>query len=47
MRYRFTLLFLAAILSWVVFLTFDGTTQQIEILRFIESGTLSTEWAIR
>jgi NADH-quinone oxidoreductase subunit L len=41
------LLFLAAILSWVVFLTFDGTTQSIPIFRFIESGTLSAEWAIR
>ncbi len=42
-----SLLFLAAILSWVVFLTFDGTTEQIQILRWIESGTLSTDWSIR
>ncbi|MEL6808209.1 MAG: NADH-quinone oxidoreductase subunit L [Pseudomonadota bacterium] len=41
------LLFLSAILSWVVFLTFDGTTESIQILRWIESGTLSTDWAIR
>ena len=41
------LLFLAAFLSWIVFLTFDGPTEQILILRFIESGTLSTDWAIR
>ena len=41
------LLFLSAILSWVVFLTFDGETQHIHILRFIESGTLSTDWGIR
>ena len=41
------LLFLAALLSWIIFLTFDGVTQQIEILRWIESGTLSTDWAIR
>ncbi|WP_187428657.1 NADH-quinone oxidoreductase subunit L [Roseobacter fucihabitans] len=41
------LLFVSAILSWVVFLSFDGTTEQIQILRFIESGTLSTDWAIR
>ncbi|MEM6308941.1 MAG: NADH-quinone oxidoreductase subunit L [Pseudomonadota bacterium] len=40
-------LFLAAILSWIVFLSFDGTTEQIQILRFIESGTLSTDWSIR
>ncbi len=41
------LLFLAAILSWIVFLTFDGTTEQIQILRWIESGSLSTDWSIR
>ncbi|WP_299653934.1 NADH-quinone oxidoreductase subunit L [uncultured Tateyamaria sp.] len=41
------LLFLSAILSWVVFLTFDGTTESIQILRWIESGSLSTDWAIR
>lgn len=41
------LLFLAAILSWIVFLTFDGPTEHIQILRFIESGTLSTDWSIR
>ncbi|GIT87102.1 NADH-quinone oxidoreductase subunit L [Roseobacter sp. OBYS 0001] len=41
------LLFLSALLSWVVFLTFDGMTEQIQILRFIESGSLSTDWAIR
>lgn len=42
-----SLLFVSAILSWVVFLSFDGTTEQIQILRWIESGTLSTDWAIR
>ncbi|MEM9975437.1 MAG: NADH-quinone oxidoreductase subunit L [Pseudomonadota bacterium] len=41
------LLFLAAVLSWIVFLTFDGEMQQIQILRWIESGSLSTDWAIR
>ncbi|MBC7476490.1 MAG: NADH-quinone oxidoreductase subunit L, partial [Pseudorhodobacter sp.] len=41
------LLFLAAILSWYVFLTFDGVTQHITLLRWIESGTLSTDWGIR
>ena len=41
------LLFLAAVLSWYVFLTFDGATQHIEILRWIESGSLSADWAIR
>jgi NADH-quinone oxidoreductase subunit L len=41
------LLFLACFLSWVTFLTFDGTTQHIEIFRWIESGSLSTSWGIR
>ena len=41
------LLFLAAGLSWYVFLTFDGVTQHIELLRWIESGSLSTDWGIR
>ena len=40
-------LFLAALLSWVVFLTFDGVTEQIQILRWIESGSLSSDWSIR
>ncbi|MFD2738607.1 NADH-quinone oxidoreductase subunit L [Sulfitobacter aestuarii] len=41
------LLFLSALLSWVVFLGFDGHLAQVQILRFIESGTLSTDWAVR
>jgi NADH-quinone oxidoreductase subunit L len=41
------LLFLAAVLSWYVFLTFDGETQHITLLRWIESGLLSTDWGIR
>ena len=41
------MLFLSALLSWVVFFTFDGVTEQIQILRFIESGTLATDWSIR
>src|SRR6056297_1672716 len=41
------LLFFACLLSWIVFLTHDGVTETIDILRWIESGTLSTEWAIR
>ncbi|MEY8838811.1 NADH-quinone oxidoreductase subunit L, partial [Cribrihabitans sp. XS_ASV171] len=41
------LLFLACLLSWIVFFSFNGETQQIEILRWIESGSLSTSWAIR
>ncbi len=41
------LLFLACLLSWIVFLTFDGDMQQILIMRWIESGSLTTDWAIR
>jgi len=41
------LLFLAAALSWIVFLGHDGQMTQIPILRFIESGSLSVDWAIR
>ncbi len=41
------LLFLACALSWNVFLTFDGQTQHIPMLDWIQSGTLSTEWSIR
>ncbi|WP_294614775.1 NADH-quinone oxidoreductase subunit L [uncultured Roseovarius sp.] len=41
------LLFLSALLSWISFLTFDGVTQHIEVLRWIESGSLSTSWGIR
>ena len=41
------LLFLACLLSWIVFFSFDGVTQHIPVLRFIESGTLATEWGIR
>lgn len=41
------LLFLSAALSWVLFLTYDGTAETIHILRFIDSGTLVGDWAIR
>ncbi len=41
------LLFLSALLSWVVFLGFDGETQHIQIMRWVESGSLTTDWAIR
>ncbi len=41
------LLFLAAVLSWYIFLTFQGDTQHITLLRWIESGSLSTDWGIR
>ncbi len=32
---------------WIVFLTFNGETEQIQIMRWIESGTLIGDWAIR
>ena len=41
------MIFLAATLSWYIFLTFQGDTQHITIMRFIESGSLATEWGIR
>ncbi|KGM48522.1 NADH-quinone oxidoreductase subunit L [Pseudooceanicola atlanticus] len=41
------LLFLACFLSWIVFLTHGPETQHIELLRWIESGSLSTSWGIR
>jgi len=41
------LLFLSAALSWILFLTFDGHDTSIHILRFIDSGTLVGDWAIR
>ena len=31
---------LAAALSWYIFLTFDGETQRIVLMRWIESGTI-------
>ncbi|MBY6090131.1 NADH-quinone oxidoreductase subunit L [Maritimibacter alkaliphilus] len=41
------LLFLACFLSWVTFLGFDGNAEHVTIFRWIESGSLSTEWGIR
>ena len=41
------MIFLAAALSWYIFATFQGDTQHITIMRFIESGSLATEWGIR
>jgi NADH-quinone oxidoreductase subunit L len=41
------LVFLAAFLSWIIFLTFDGTTQQIVIMRWLDVGSFGAEWAIR
>ena len=41
------LLFLSAALSWLLFLTYDGHATTIHVLRFIDSGTLAGDWAIR
>ena len=41
------LLFLSAFLSWYLFLTYDGNAQSIQILRFIDSGSLVGDWAFR
>ncbi|MDZ7904878.1 MAG: NADH-quinone oxidoreductase subunit L [Cypionkella sp.] len=42
-----SLVFLAAILSWAIFIGHDGVTQHITILRFLDSGELQADWAIR
>lgn len=41
------LLFLAAGLSWIVFLTLPEGVQQITLMRWVESGTLAADWSIR
>ncbi|SFB75754.1 NADH-quinone oxidoreductase subunit L [Tropicimonas isoalkanivorans] len=41
------LLFLSCFLSWIIFFSHDGVTEHIFILRWIDSGTLEADWAIR
>ena len=41
------LLFLACLLSWIVFLGFDGETRYIHLMDWVQSGLLDTAWAIR
>ncbi|MEM5468671.1 NADH-quinone oxidoreductase subunit L [Celeribacter marinus] len=42
------LLFLACLLSWVVFLGLDASTvKHITIMKWMESGSLSVDWGIR
>ena len=41
------LLFLAAVLSWIIFFQDFEATQHIRIMTWIQSGTLDTDWAIR
>jgi NADH-quinone oxidoreductase subunit L len=43
-------LFVSAVLSWPIFLGFLGGTQSaevVEVLKWVESGTLSFDWALR
>ncbi|WP_308917528.1 NADH-quinone oxidoreductase subunit L [Jannaschia sp. LMIT008] len=48
MVFATALLFLSCLLSWIVFLTHDPyVTEQVQLLRWIESGSLLTEWSIR
>ncbi|MBS1304198.1 NADH-quinone oxidoreductase subunit L [Loktanella sp. SALINAS62] len=42
-----SLLILSAVLSWWAFIGFDGTNTSYTLMRWIESGSLSTDWAIR
>ena len=42
-----SLLFFATFLSWIIFINFQGNTEQIYIMRWIQSGELSSFWAIR
>jgi len=41
------LLFLAAFLSWIVFFGQYENTETITIMRWVESGSLNVDWAIR
>ena len=41
------LLLLAAFLSWIVFFTFDGPPESIPVMRWIHSGAMEVDWAIR
>ena len=41
------LLFLACLLSWIVFFSFDGVTVSHPYFRWIVSGTLAADWGYR
>jgi NADH-quinone oxidoreductase subunit L len=41
------LLFLAAVLSWIVFLSFHGETEHVTLFPWIQSGSMAVEWGIR
>ncbi len=40
-------LFLSCLLSWYLFLSFDGVTRHIPVLDWVVSGDFHSEWAIR
>jgi NADH-quinone oxidoreductase subunit L len=43
-----SLLFLSMVLSWIVLFTFDNSVVETrQVLRWIESGTMAADWAIR
>ncbi|QPH54713.1 NADH-quinone oxidoreductase subunit L [Pontivivens ytuae] len=37
----------AAVLSWVAFLGFDGEAQSVTVMRWIDSGSMVADWAFR
>jgi len=41
------ILFFVCLLSWIVFLSFDGQTESRPLFRWIVSGTLSADWGVR
>ena len=41
------LLGIAALFAWLIFLTHGPDAERVQVLRFIESGSLATDWAIR
>ncbi|KGJ04621.1 NADH dehydrogenase subunit L [Paracoccus halophilus] len=41
------ILFLCCLLSWILFLTFDGEIRQIPVMDWIVAGDFQAEWSIR
>ena len=41
------ILFFVCVLSWIVFLTFDGVTRSEPLFRWIVSGTMAADWGVR
>lgn len=39
--------FLSALLSWIVFLSFDGEMYKVPLMTWVESGSLFTDWSLR